>query len=58
MNWPRMLIRAKRLAQRPPKMKQVLIYGGVIVACLAIAGIEWFVGWPDWLTVNSMRVRP
>lgn len=57
MNWPRMLLRAKRLAARPPSMRQVLVYGGIIAACLALAGLEWVFGWPDWLTVNSMRGR-
>ena len=58
MNWPRMLVRAKRMAARPPTMRQVLVYGGIIVACLALAGVERLVGWPDWLTVNSMKDRP
>ena len=58
MNWPRMLVRAKRMAARPPSMRQVLVYGGIVVACLALAGVERLVGWPDWLTVNSMKDRP
>jgi len=53
-----MLVRAKRLAARPPSMRQVLIYGGIIAACLAVAGVERVFGWPDWLTVNSMKDRP
>ena len=35
--------------------RRVLVYGGIIVACLALAGAERLFGWPDWLTVNSMN---
>lgn len=58
MNPSRWLLKSKRLAQNPPPMKTVLIYVGVIAACLAVAGFEWLFGWPDWLTVNSLRARP
>ncbi len=27
----------------------------VIALCLALVGIERFLGWPDWLTVNGRR---
>ncbi|MFZ1471063.1 MAG: hypothetical protein WAT09_19105 [Paracoccaceae bacterium] len=55
MNWTRMLIRAKRMADRPPSMRRVVIYAGVIAACLVIWAAERLFGWPAWLTVNSLR---
>lgn len=55
---PRWLLKAKRWAQNPPPMRQVIFYGAIIAACLAIAGVEWIWGWPEWLTVNSPRRLP
>lgn len=55
---PRWLLKAKRWAQRPPSMRQVIFYGTIVAACLALAGVEWIWGWPDWLTVNSPRRLP
>lgn len=55
MNQMRWLMKAKRWAQNPPSARQVMFYGAIIAACLAIAAVEWIWGWPDWLTVNSPR---
>ena len=55
---PRWLLKAKRWAQNPPPMRQVIFYGAIIAACLAIAAVEWIWGWPDWLTDNSPRRLP
>jgi len=55
---PRWLLKAKRWAQNPPSMRQVIFYGAVIAACLAVGLYEWLFGWPDWLTVNSLRKLP
>jgi hypothetical protein len=30
----------------------------VIAACLVLAGIEAFFGWPDWLTVDRGQMNP
>ena len=54
----RLLLRSKRLAQHPPSMRRVVVYAGVIAASLAVAGIERLWGWPDWLTVDSLRAKP
>ena len=54
----RWLIRAKRWAQNPPSMRQVIFYAAIIAVCLTIAGIEWNWGWPAWLTPDRMRVKP
>ena len=26
--------------------------------CLVLVGIEYFIGWPDWMTVDSLRQKP
>jgi hypothetical protein len=46
-----------RLARRPPSMTRVMI--GVVVAliCLVIFGIEYFIGWPDWMSVETRTGR-
>jgi len=49
----RWLLRAARWARRPPKETTVKLVLGVIAAALLLAGVEHFLGWPDWLTVNS-----
>ncbi len=54
----RWLAKAKRWVQNPPSARQVVFYGAIILACLAIAAVEWIWGWPDWLTVNSPRRFP
>ena len=53
-----MLLRAKQLAKRPPAPWRIKLYLGVIAACLLILGIEAFVGWPDWLTVDRGQMNP
>ena len=55
----RWMLKAKRWAQKPPSMKQVIFTLAVIAACLALAAVEWFGLWPEWLRVNSLRAgRP
>lgn len=52
MNWMVWLLRAKRWAQNPPSMRQVVFVLAIVAAGLALAGIEWLWGWPEALTVN------
>ncbi|MGA0538969.1 hypothetical protein [Neotabrizicola sp. VNH66] len=54
----RWLLRAKRWAQHPPSMRQVLLVLGVIAACLLLVAVEAMGLWPDALSVNSLRARP
>ncbi|MEZ5912025.1 MAG: hypothetical protein R3D84_07225 [Paracoccaceae bacterium] len=49
------LMRMVRWARNPPSERQVIMVLSIIAFCLALAGIEWFWGWPDWLSVNSLR---
>jgi hypothetical protein len=58
MNVTRWLMKAKRWAQNPPSARQVAFYGGIAAASLAIAAVEWLWGWPAWLTVDSLRLKP
>ena len=58
MNQLRWLIRATRWVQNPPSAGRVTLVFGVIAICLVIAGIERFIGWPDWMTVDSLRQKP
>lgn len=57
MDMIRWLLRAKRWAQHPPSPRRVMLVLAVVAVCLALAGIERFWGWPDWLTVEALR-RP
>jgi len=48
----RWFLRASRWARNPPSDKRVALVFGLIAACLVLAGIERFIGWPDALTVE------
>lgn len=49
------LLRARRWAQRPPSRGRVKLVAGVIAVCLAVAALELWLGWPDWLTPQRLR---
>ena len=53
---PLWLLRMSRWARRPPSARRVLLVLAVVAACLALAAVERWVGWPDALTAE--RVRP
>ncbi|WP_377505583.1 hypothetical protein [Octadecabacter sp. R77987] len=46
-----------RWAKRPPSQQRVILVIAVIVICLVIAGIERWIGFPDWMAVESSRPR-
>lgn len=54
----RWLLRAKRWAQHPPSLRQVLLVLGVIAVCLVLVGIEALGLWPEGLAVHSLKTRP
>ena len=58
MNGPTWLLRAKRWAQNPPSEGRVKLVFWVVALCLVLVGIEFLVGWPDWMTVDSLRQKP
>lgn len=51
----RWMVRAAKWARNPPSERMVRLVFGVILAALILIGIEYFVGWPEWLTVNDLR---
>lgn len=58
MNGLTWLLRAKRWAQNPPSEGRVKLVFGAVALCLVLVGIEFLVGWPDWMTVDSLRQKP
>jgi hypothetical protein len=52
------LLRMRKWAQNPPSWRQVKLVAAVIALCLALVGIEVFVGWPDWMTLDRDTLRP
>lgn len=57
MSW-RWLIRATMWARNPPSAKKVKLVLGLVAACIAIAMIERYVGWPDWATAERIPRLP
>lgn len=55
MNQQRLLWRLVRLARRRPRKGEMLTMAIVFGAVALVAGVEHFIGWPDWATVNRMR---
>ncbi len=51
----RWMVRAAKWARNPPSEKMVKLVFGIIAAGLVLVGIEYFIGWPEWLTVNDTR---
>ena len=49
----RWLLRAKRWAARPPSAQRVKLVLGIIAVVLLIGGVEHFIGWPDWMSVEA-----
>lgn len=47
----RFLLRMARLARRPPSRRRAMLWGLVLAACLALAGLDWLGLWPDALTL-------
>lgn len=46
-------LRMAKWARNPPSSKRVKLVLGVILACLLLFAVERFIGWPDWLTLES-----
>ncbi|NHB77451.1 hypothetical protein [Rhodobacter calidifons] len=58
MNQLLWLLRAKRWVQNPPSWGRVKLVLAVIGLCLALVVVERVFGWPDWMTVDSLRRKP
>ena len=50
---PRHFLRMAKWAKNPPSDKRVKLVFGLIIAALIIAGVERYVGWPDFLTLEK-----
>ena len=59
MNYTRLLLKAKLWARNPPSEARVKLVLGAIAICLTLVGIEKFIGWPEWATVEKVNgLRP
>ena len=58
MNQLHWLLRAKRWVQNTPSEGRVKLVLGVVALCLVLVAIERLAGWPDWMTVDSLRRKP
>ena len=54
----RQMLRMARWARHPPSTRMVIMVAGIVVVALTIAGIERFIGWPDFLTLDVQPRRP
>lgn len=52
---PLWLMRMSRWARQVRSPGQVIAVIAIVIACLAIYGIERYIGWPDWATAQRMR---
>ena len=50
---PRWFLRMSQWARNPPSEKRVILFFGILAACLILFGIERFIGWPEWLQMEG-----
>ena len=48
----RWLMRAAIWVRKPPSPRKVKLFVGLVVVLLAIAFTEYYVGWPEWATME------
>ncbi len=46
-------LRMARWLRHPPSSGRVKLVLAVIALCLMLFAVEYFIGWPDWLTLNG-----
>lgn len=54
---PLWLLRMTKWLRRPASADRVKLVFCVVALCLALYGIEYVWGWPEWLTVNGRSKR-
>ena len=56
----RWLFRMAKWAHRPPSMARVILVLSIVAVCLLVFAIEYFFGWPEWMTIEpgARRNRP
>ncbi|MCU0900456.1 MAG: hypothetical protein MUC82_08175 [Cypionkella sp.] len=52
---PVWLLRMAQWVRNPPSWGRVKLVVGVVLACLAIFGLEYIWGWPEALTPQKVR---
>jgi len=52
---PIFFLKMARIARHPPSKKTILLWIVVVTIALILFGVERWIGWPAWLTVNSHR---
>ncbi len=52
------MMRMKRWAQNPPSWSRVKFVFYIILACAFLYAYEYFYGWPNFLSVDSIRRVP
>lgn len=58
MNHLKWLIAASRMARHPPSPRRVMLILVAVAASLAIVGVEYLFGWPEWLTPDTGGLKP
>jgi len=53
----RFFLRMARFARHPPSDARVKLIFGVVALVLAIGGIEYFIGWPEWMQMDPQNAR-
>jgi len=48
---PHWLFRMARWARFPPSERRVKFVVAIVAMCLALAAIEYFIGWPEALSI-------
>ena len=51
---PMWLLRMARWARNPPSTRMVIMVLAIIVLCVVLFGVEYFLGWPEWLTPDRV----
>ncbi len=47
-------LRMSQWARNPPSKERVMLVLAVIGICLTLYAVERWIGWPEWLTPNSV----
>ena len=54
---PVWMVRMARWVRNPPSKAMVYLVIGIVLTTAVLIGVEQFVGWPDWLTVENSNFR-
>ena len=54
----RQLLRMSKWARHPPSTRMVIMVAGIVIFGLTLAGIEHFIGWPEFLSMEPQPRRP